>query len=83
MCGECRCISPSAGQEERERMLGRTEDKQEEVEEVREMGHHVTEMENESAISPERWKEMNHCISWSQNTSKYSQYPLHRVLVAA
>lgn len=52
VCGECRCISPSAGQEERERMLGRTEDKREEAEEVQEMERHVTEMENESVPSP-------------------------------
>lgn len=38
-------------------MLGRTEDKQEE--EVREMEHHVTEMENESALSPTNMEKEN------------------------
>lgn len=35
-------------------MLGRTEDKQEEAQEAQEMEHHVTEMENESVLSPKK-----------------------------
>lgn len=42
-------------------MLGRTEDKQKQVEEeVQEMERHVTEMENESLLSPE----VDSCAGW-------------------